>query len=113
MSKNHYVTSEEIRAELQICHLKGQITNNMIKIFTTMIDHIQRPFPYPRDADRQDVRSFALEKIIGKWHKCDITRPNLFSYFTQVIKNDLYAGWNKLQKGSADFSYSNIFDTGI
>lgn len=111
--KNYYVTSEQIRTELQICHLKGRITPKMTSIFVLMIDNIQSQFTYVSDEDRKDVRSHAIEKILTKWKKCDINRDNLFSFFTQVIKNDLYAGWNKLTKHRADFSYSTIFESDV
>ena len=113
MASNHYLTSEEIRNELQICHLKGKITIKFIEMMTLMVDRIQRPFPYTCKEDKEDVRSHAIEKMLTKWKKCDVDRPNLFSFFTQVIKNDLYAGWNKISKGKADVSYDAIFETSV
>lgn len=107
--KTHYLTSEQIREELEVCHIKGQITNKMVQMFTLMVDKIQSSFTYVNDEDRKDVRSYAIEKILTKWKAADLQRPNLFSFFTEVIKNDLYQGWNNLQKGSADFSYDAIF----
>ncbi|BBI90942.1 hypothetical protein [Tenacibaculum phage PTm5] len=81
----------------------------MVDMFCLMIDKIQAPFKYPSDDVRMDIRSFAIEQLVKKWKSCDINRPNLFSFFTQVIKNDLYAGWNSYKRGCADFSYSTIF----
>lgn len=108
MSKN-YVNNTELLQEIIISKQNGELTDTAVNMLLLMVDRIQMKFSYEDHADKEDCRAAAIESFLCAWHKCDTTRSNPFSWFTQVIKNGMYAGWNELVKRRADFSTSNIF----
>lgn len=105
----NYINNAELRTEILLCKDRGQLSDKGCLMLVLMIDNIQSKFKYDRLEDKEDVRSFAIEGILKKWHKYDSKHDNAFSFFTQMIKNDLYAGWNALAGKRADVSISNIF----
>lgn len=104
-TSNHYVNNAQLKLELERCYQDNKLSDKLANMLILIVDRTQRKLTYVSDLDRQDVRSHAVERILSKWNKADLSRPNLFSYYTQIIKNDLYDGWNKLQVGKAHISY--------
>ena len=105
----NYVNNKELRKEMIISLNNNELTSSALNMLLLMVDNIQSKFKYDNEDDKYDCRSHAVEGILTKWWKYKPTYENTFSFFTQMIKNDLYAGWNKLNKRKADFSTSNIF----
>lgn len=112
MSKD-YVTNDSLRLELIKSHNEGKLTSSALEMLILMVDRIQRQFKYDDTQDKEDCRSSAIEVVLRNWQTCELTRPRPFAYFTRMIYNGLYAGWNTLAKSRADFSISNIFNESI
>ena len=110
-----YLPGIDLKNEMIKCHSVDRLTDEGVRMLTLMVDHIQRPFPYVLDQDREDCRSNAIEQFLKNWRMVSPTRApsSMFSYFTQMHKNAIYAGWNKLIKYRADFSTSYIFQDDI
>ena len=109
MAAKPYVNPESFRLELIASNVRGELTTNCLNMLLLMVDRIQRSFTYVDPQDKEDCASEAITVVLMKWKKYDVTRQNPFAYFTRVIYNGLYAGWNKLNKNRTPFSYSNIF----
>lgn len=112
-NKKHYVDNTSLRLELIKCHNEDKLTDKALNMLILMVDKIQLSFKYDDPQDKEDCRSSAIEVILTKWKSCDLTQPRPFAYFTRMIYNGLYAGWNALAKHRADVSISNIFDESI
>lgn len=113
-----YVKNDELRKELIKSISIGELTPNCLNMLISMVDNIQRGFPYVRSNDKEDVRSTAILIVLERWNRYNPVKENAFSYFTQIIKNAIYGGWNELQgkgytKGITVVSYSNIFDESV
>ena len=112
MSK-YYVNPQTFRLELISSNIDGKLTPKCLDMLLLMIDKIQGPYHYEMSQDREDCRSSAIETVLKNWKKYDIERPNPFAYFTRMIYNGLYAGWNELTRKRADVSISAIFSESL
>ena len=110
-----YISNKKLRQELIKSKSSGELTNETLDILLKMIDNIQTKFTYLDEDDRDDCRSHAIFVVLTKWEKYNIEHENPFSYFTQMIKNGLYAGWNEISKyrDNNHFSISNIFEDDV
>lgn len=108
MAKN-YVDKELLRLELIISNVKGELTPKALEMLLLMVTKIQSSFKYVDDQDREDCASNAIEVVLKNWSKYDPERFNAFAYFTRMIYNGLFAGWNELTKHRAEHSISTIF----
>lgn len=97
--------------ELVKSHEQDMLTDKLVYIFFDMISRIQTQFTYDNADDKEDTKSKAILQVAEKWKTFDMTMgTSIFSWFTQVIKNGMYAGWNDINKKKTDYSTSNIFD---
>lgn len=112
MSKN-YINKESFRLELISSNVNGELSPKCVEMLLLMIDRIQRSFKYINPQDKEDCRSAAIETVLKNWQKYDASRVNAFAYFTRMIYNGLYAGWNEITKKRVEFSTSNIFTESI
>ena len=108
MAKN-YVNNESLRLELILSHNRDELTSKCVDMFLLMIEKIQSSFKYVNYQDKEDCASHAMFVILDKWRQFNIDRQNAFAWFTRVIYNGIYAGWNELNKKRAEFSLSNVF----
>lgn len=104
-----YVDKDSLRLELIVSNNNGKLTPKAIEMFLLMIEKIQSSFKYVYEQDKEDCASAALEVILNKWQKYDCEKLNAFAYFTRMIYNGLFAGWNLLAKHRTQFSTSAIF----
>jgi hypothetical protein len=107
--RKNYVDPDSFRLALIESNAKGQLTPACVKMIQLMITRIQSSFKYVDPQDQEDCYSAAQEVVLTKWQKYDISRDNPFAYFTRMIYNGLYAGWNELDKGRVEHSLSNVF----
>lgn len=103
------IKNAELRDEIMKSKDLGELTPKALSMLLLMIDKIQMKFKYDNPEDQEDCKSAAIETILKKWDRYSTKYENCFSFFTQVIKNALYGGWNELHGKKADFSLSNIF----
>lgn len=111
--KKHYVDRDQLRLELIASNVKNQLTPKCIEMFELMVDNIQTKLPYIDPQDKEDCKYHAIEVILKNWKEYDVERPNPFAYFTRVIYNGLYAGWNEIKSKIKTHSYSRIFQESI
>lgn len=100
-----------IRDEVNLSKEEDKLTIKLYYIFDNIVDKIQTQYTYTNPQDREDCKNSAMEKLFTKYNKYNgDLDTSIFSFFTQVIKNDLRAAWNELNKNKCDYSTSNIFD---
>lgn len=89
----------------------GQLTPEMISMFTLMIEGIIKKMAYKDPDDRDDCMSFAMEDLCKYWNRFDPDKSNNpFAYFTQIAKNGLAKGWKKIHppKSPMTIPFSHI-----
>lgn len=112
--QNHYVDNDLLRTELVKSNILGRLTNLAFDMLMLMITEIHSSFSYVNAADKEDCQSNAIEIVLNNWHKYKIELENPFAYFTRVIYNAIYAGWNTIkQKSKQTISISHIFTDSI
>lgn len=94
---NHYVDNEMLRVEIIKSKTRRSLTPNATEMLILMVDHIQSSFTYRNQADKQDCRSSAIEVVLNNWSGCDVLKEKPFAWFTRMIYNGLYAGWNHIR----------------
>lgn len=106
---SNYVNPDSFRLALIESNVKGELTPACVSMLILMVGKIQSSFKYADPMDKEDCHSAALEVVLTKWQKYDCERDNPFAYFTRMIYNGLFAGWNTLAKHRAEHSLSNVF----
>lgn len=109
----NYINKETLRLEIIKSLADEKLSLKAVEMFQLMIDKQQKSFSYIYPQDKEDTNSHAMEVVLKNWHKYNPTKFNAFAYYTRMIYNGLYAGWNELTKKRADFSLSNIFTESV
>ena len=110
----HYVNNDLLRFELIKSKQHQTLTKFAVEMLLCMVDNIQSSFVYKNYADKEDCKSSAVEVILRNWDQYDATRHNPFAFFTRMIYNGLFAGWNHLnEKNKQTISISAIFKENI
>lgn len=104
--KKHYLNNENLIKELKLSHEKGQMTNNLVKMFYELIERIQRKLYYIKENSQEDCKAHAMMVIVENWHKFDMSYPNPFAYFTRVVFNGLSQGWNRNESNNGNIHIS-------
>lgn len=112
--KKHYIKKDEFKEELLKSRKRGQMTEKLGQIFVLLVDNIQKPFVYKNEADRKDCKADVLENLTRTWNQCDLEREdsNPFSYFTKIVENSLYFGWNNLKRNQKNVLSIDSFMSG-
>jgi DNA-directed RNA polymerase specialized sigma subunit len=103
------IINADLRQEILLSKANGQLSDRGALMLCLMVEKIISKFHYDRIEDEEDCMSSGIEGALTKWHKYEPKYDNAFSFFTQMIKNDIYAMWNKMNKRRADVSISNVF----
>lgn len=111
----NYIDKKELLAEMIKSKQQGKLTNRVVVMFMRMIREISRGFSYKHKEDREDCNSQAMEDILRYWKRFNPEHPkaNVFSFFTQMIKNGIGKGFHKIRpdkmKGVISLSKDDIF----
>ena len=109
-TENHYVNNDLLRLELIKSGKRNELTPFAVEMLLCMVDNIQSSFVYKYYQDKEDCKSSAVEVILRNWYQYDVTRHNAFAFFTRMIYNGIYAGWNHINKNDQQtISFSAIF----
>lgn len=97
MAKNsYYVQPDDFKEEYKKSLEKNEPTTNLMKMFEKIASHYSTKFRGNK-IDQDACINYALFEAWKKWKKYDEKRsPNIFAFFTQMIKNDLMQHHNKI-----------------
>lgn len=112
-SSKHYINSSSLRLELIASNVKNELTPKCLEMLLLMIDNIQSSYTYKDEADKDDCRSAAIEVILKKWKEYDVDKNNPFAFFTRMIYNGLFAGWNEIKGKGKSISLESVFNESI
>lgn len=92
---NYYIDTHEFAAEIVKCKIDGQLSDKAVKMFQTLIFHVQRGWRYNDPEKSKDVAANAMVILLSNWQKYDPARNhNAFAFFTTVVLNGLRQGWH-------------------
>lgn len=92
------INKDELLNEIRLSFERDELTPRAVEIFYLMTKKIVSKLRYKYYEDQKDSIMFAMEDIFKRWRNFDIENhpDKIFSYYTQIIKNGLAAGWKKL-----------------
>lgn len=101
MSKKHYVTGKELHQEFQLSLEQDKPTDKLFKMFELIATRYSSKFNNLCDLDRNSCINYATMEAYLKWKEYNIERSdNIFSFYTEMIKNDLATSFNLIHKNS-------------
>lgn len=111
-NSNHYVTREEFRREYAKCLKMRKCSENLVRIFNRIAKRYSVYYIVNTcEKDRTAMINFAVSHAWRKWDRYNESEGELFSYFTQIIRNALNAQRNELYKNSdRHISIQQIYD---
>ncbi|MCL2312481.1 MAG: hypothetical protein FWC41_08365 [Firmicutes bacterium] len=108
-TKKHYVDELELKEELLKSHAQNKLTNNVVNMFSLMVDGATKRFSYKYEEDREDCMQDAMLQITMKWKCFDMEKDKPFSYFATMIHYALSGQFKKLQtKGFSKIENDNV-----
>lgn len=99
--KEHYLTSAQLYEEYYKSKETGVATNKFIKYFGLIARRYARRYNNLCPQDLDFVVADAVSEAFQKWQKFNPEKSeNIFAFYTQMIKNDMTASYNRLRKNS-------------
>ena len=93
----NYVNRKELYKEILLSLEKKALTPRALELLMKMIKECARVLRYKDPEDKKDCMSEATLDILNYWNRFNPAKSdNPFAYYTQIIKNGLTKGWNKL-----------------
>lgn len=107
-----YLPPADLKREYLNSVQAGSPTKKLIEYFNLIAKNYSTIFKFVNKQDKSAVINFAVSEAWLKWDKYDETRSkNLFSFFTEMLKNDMILHYNTLTKGKkVNISIDNLFE---
>lgn len=100
-NKKHYIKSDDFHKEYLESEKIDKPTNKLIEMFTKIATRYSSKYNNIAKLDSDSCINYAVMEAILKWKEYDKTRSNnIFAFFTQMIKNDLFTQYNLIFKNS-------------
>lgn len=104
-SEGHYVPNAILLEELKRCQEKGEISDDLARMFTAIATKLSNRNIYKYPEDKEDCISKAVMDCVNYWKGFNTEKgDNPFAYFTTVCTNGLAKGWKEL--GYKDMPFS-------
>jgi len=93
-----YVNEKELLEEIKLSKIQDKLTPKAIELLRRMVKETNRTMRYKNYMDKQDCMARAELDVLLYWRSFNSDHPkaNVFSYFTQMIKNGFAKGLNEL-----------------
>lgn len=94
-----YLKNADMLRELRRSKERNELTPEAIQQLTLLIERASTRLRYRDEMDREDCKAWAMMDCLLYWRNFDETRsskPNPFSYFSQVSKNAFAKAWSKI-----------------
>ena len=100
-NKKIYLKPEDLRTEYEKSLVQNKPTEKLIEYFYLIARRYSSKFNNLCELDTESCVSYAVSEAWQKWNKYDPERSdNCFSFYTQMLKNDLFAAHNDIKKNS-------------
>lgn len=82
----NYLNNADMLAELKKCHAQGRLTEEMGRMFMSLVKRYASIPRFSGYSYNDDMQSFALLTLTKVWRGFDATKyNNPFAYFTQIV----------------------------
>ncbi len=109
---NEYLNNKLLYKETVYAQNKGEYTRELYRMHKMLVDRVSFKYTYKQEDDREDCKSYALERLYLGYRKFDYeSYDNAFAYFTEIIKVSFARQFNLLMK-NRDFNFSELFTQG-
>lgn len=85
--KKNYLNNADMLAELKRCHEQGKLTEEMGRMFLSLVTRYASIPRFSGYSYNEDMRSLALLTLTEKWSKFNMDYSNPFAYYTQIVHN--------------------------
>lgn len=104
-TNKHYIKAKDFHNEYNLSLQQNKPTDKLLKMFFMIAERYSSKFNNLCDTDANSCINYAATEAYYKWKEYDINKSeNIFAFFTQMIKNDLTAHYNLINKNS----YRNV-----
>lgn len=106
-----YVRNVDLLRAFKESKEEGEITRELIDMFSMMVEGIAKRMAYKNPDDRLDCMASGMEDLIKYWDRFNPEKSNNpFAYFTQIGKNGLAKGWKRIHppKSPPTIPFSHI-----
>lgn len=102
-NSNYYLNPDKFKFDYEDSVKKGFCTTHLLEDFKLIADNVYNIITKGNknyDIDGEMCKMYAVEEAFFKWKKYNPERtPNIFAFFSQMIKNDIMAHYNFINKG--------------
>lgn len=113
----YYIDNEKLEEEVIKCKESGIISDELVKMFYTLIARLNRVNRYNHPDEYKDYESKAMLSLLTMFHKFDPEKGKAFSLFSNQTIFGLGAGYNELHpkkyRGTVRLSYKDKDDGGF
>ena len=110
----NYLSNKELYIEILVSKSQGKLTRKAEKMIILIGNNVIKKFYYKNPDDRSDCLNNGLYQAFRNWMHFDENKTdNPFSYFTEIVKRGISAGWKEVNKGRKDsISISSFYQDG-
>jgi hypothetical protein len=106
----YYIRPEKFRAEYKLSQEKGEPTRKLLLMFERLAKKYSTKFHCRNKLDTDSCVNYALTEAWLKWDRYDEKRSsNIFAFFTEMIKNDLFTHYKVITKHKDHISFDVLF----
>jgi hypothetical protein len=100
---NFYIDKKEIYKQIVISKAYGFLTRDAEEMLKKIADRAIRKMVYSNPDDRKDCIQTGLLNLFDNWSKFNEEKyTDAFSYYTEIFKRGIAAGYNELHKKKGD-----------
>lgn len=98
-----YLSNKDLYCELIVSKAQGRLTRPAEKMIILLGKNIIKKFYYSNPDDRFDCLQNGYIQMFQNWYQFDENKSdNCFSYYTEIFKRGIAAGFNKIHKLKGD-----------
>lgn len=108
---NYYITREMLMQEYEKSIEQDRCTDKLLEYFTKIAKRFSTIYRNQNRTDWNAIVNYAVSEAWLKWKTYDPKRtPNIFSYYTTIIANDMRNHYKYINKGkSINISIDALF----
>ena len=109
-----YLKPKDLYIEIIVSKEMGRLTRDAEKYLNLLGKNIMKKFYYKDNDDKLDCYQNGMYQIYKNWYMFDeLKGDNPFSYYTEVFKRGVAAGWKEVNKGRNEcISMNAIYEDG-
>jgi hypothetical protein len=109
----NYINNADLLIQLAISNEKGQMTNELVKMFQTLCDRYGAKGNFGGYSYLDDMKAYAMYMLVRTWRafKCEKSQ-NPFAFFTQCVKHSFIQCLNK-ERNERDIRDQLLVDAGL